>query len=109
MKYTTRLHVNGQLREMAVDPSRTLLEVLVEDFRIARTKEGCSVGECGSCTVSMDGKLVNSCLLLAVDADGKDITTMEKLTAGERGFHPLMEAFIHPDQGARQANYGSVG
>ncbi|OGA04798.1 MAG: hypothetical protein A3I00_04860 [Betaproteobacteria bacterium RIFCSPLOWO2_02_FULL_64_12] len=108
-RHGVRLTVNGEVREMSVDPWRTLLDVLVEDFRMAKTKEGCSIGECGSCTVSMDGKLVNSCLLLAVDADGKDITTMEKLTAGERGFHPLMEAFIHPDQGARQANYGSVG
>ena len=64
---------------------RTLLEVLVEDFRLAKTKEGCSIGECGACTVAMDGKLVSSCLVLAVDADGKDIVTMEKLTAGEPG------------------------
>ena len=92
---------------MAVDPSRTLLEVLVEDFRLAKTKEGCSVGECGACTVSVDGKLVNSCLVLAADADGKDIVTMEKFTTGDPGFSPTMEAFIHPDEGSRQANYGA--
>jgi anaerobic selenocysteine-containing dehydrogenase len=109
MKYPTRLNVNGDVREMAVHPSRTLLEVLVEDFRMAKTKEGCSVGECGACTVSMDGKLVNSCLVLAVDADGKAILTMEKFTTGDLGFSPTMEAFIHPDEGARQANFGVVG
>jgi anaerobic selenocysteine-containing dehydrogenase len=109
MKFTTQLSVNGDVREMAVDPSRTLLEVLVEDFRMAKTKEGCSVGECGACTVSMDGKLVNSCLVLAVDADGKDIVTMEQSTTGDLGFSSKMEAFIHPDEGARQANFGAVG
>src|ERR1039457_496462 len=104
-KYKVRLTVNGEDREIAVDPWRTLLEVLVEDFRLAKTKEGCSIGECGACTVSVDGKLVSSCLLLAVDADGKDIVTMEKLTAGESGFNSLMEAFIHPDEGARRARH----
>ncbi len=108
MKHEIQMRVNGELRGMAVEPNGTLLDVLLGDFRLTRTKEGCSVGECGACTVSMDGKLVNSCLVLAVDADSKDIVTMEKLTAGEPGFHPLMEAFIHPDQGARQANFGSV-
>src|SRR3970040_2344085 len=109
MKHTTRLKVNGKVRERAVHPSRTLLEVLVEDFRMAKTKEGCSVGECGACTVSMDGKLVNSCLVLAADADGKEILTMEKYTTGDLGFSSKMEAFIHPDEGARQANFGAVG
>src|SRR3989304_3275836 len=102
-KFKVRLTVNGEQREFAVDPWRTLLGVLVEDFRLAKTKEGCSIGECGACTVAMDSKLVSSCLVLAVDADGKDIVTMEKLTAGESRFNPLMEAFIHPDEGARRA------
>ena len=107
-RHSVRLKVNGEVRHLTVDPWRTLLDVLLEDFKLARTKEGCSIGECGACTVSMDGKFVNSCLLLAIDADGRDIVTMEKLTAGAPGFHPLMEAFIHPDHGARQANFGSV-
>src|SRR3972149_2419780 len=104
-KYNVRLTVNGEVREMAGDPWRTLLEVLVEDFRLAKTKEGCSIGECGACTVSMEGKLVSACLLLAVDAHDKDIVTMEKLTAGQSGFNPTMEAFIHPDDGARRARH----
>src|SRR5512147_339131 len=107
MKLDVQLRVNGESRPISVDINRTLLDVLVEDFRLAKTKEGCSVGECGACTVSVDGKLVNSCLVLAVDADGKDIVTMEKFTVGDPGFSPTMEAFIHPDVGARQANYGA--
>src|SRR3990167_5768539 len=108
MKHDIQLRVNGELRGMAVEPNGTLLDLLLEDFRLTRTKEGCSVGECGACTVSVDGKLVNSCLVLAVDADGKDIVTMEKFTTGDPGFSPTMEAFIHPDEVARRANFGSV-
>src|SRR3990172_7682339 len=107
-KYKVRVTVNGELREFEVDPWRTLLEVLVEDFRLAKTKEGCSIGECGACTVSVDSRLVSSCLMLAVDADGKAIVTMEKLTAGEAGFNSLMEAFIHPDEGARRARHADT-
>ena len=109
MKHDIQLQVNGQRRDMAVDSSRTLLDVLQEDFRFARTKEGCGIGECGACTVEMDGKFVSACLLLALDADRKDIVTMEKQTAGMPGFHPLMEAFIHPDEGARRTNFTSPG
>jgi anaerobic selenocysteine-containing dehydrogenase len=108
MKHVTRLNVNGNAREMAVEPRQTLLDVLTEDFKLSRTKEGCGIGECGACTVYMDGKLVSSCLVLAMDADRKDIVTMEKFTAGDPGFSPTMESFIHPDQIARRANFGSV-
>jgi aerobic-type carbon monoxide dehydrogenase small subunit (CoxS/CutS family) len=94
MKHDIQLRVNGELRGMAVEPNGTLLNVLLEDFRLTRTKEGCSVGECGACTVSIDGKLVNSCLVLAVDADGKDIVTMEKSTTGDPGFSSKMD--LHP-------------
>ncbi|MGD0023263.1 MAG: molybdopterin-dependent oxidoreductase [Xanthobacteraceae bacterium] len=109
MKHKTRFTVNGEVRELAVESSRTLLDVLIEDFRLAKTKEGCSIGECGACSVMMDGKLVSSCLVLAADASGKDIVTMEKVTAGETRFHPAMEAFIHPDEGARRTSFASPG
>ena len=66
MTHVTRLNVNGDAREIAVEPRQTLLDVLTEDFRLSRTKEGCGIGECGACTVSMDGKLVSSCLVLAM-------------------------------------------
>ncbi len=100
-----RLKVNGEVRALSVEPWRTLLDALVENFKLPKTKEGCGIGECGACTVVMDGKMVSACLVLAVDADGKDIVTMEKLTAGECGFNSLMEAFIHPDEGARRARH----
>ncbi len=75
MRHATRLNVNGEARELALEPMQTLLDVLTEDFRLSRTKEGCGIGECGACTVYMDGKLVSSCLVLAMDADGKEIVT----------------------------------
>ena len=108
MKHNIRLKVNGEVREMAVDSSRTLLDVLTEDYRIAKTKEGCGVGECGSCTVSIDKKLVNSCLVLALDADGRDVLTMEQL-GNEPGFTSIMEAFQHPDQGEWRAGAAAPG
>ena len=104
-KHNIQLKVNGELRDMAVEASQTLLDVLVDDFRLAKTKEGCSIGECGACTVSMDGKLVCSCLVQAVAADGKDVVTMESLTAEEPRFTSAREAFIHPDPGERRARH----
>lgn len=106
MKHTITLKVNGETRRIDVEPWQTLLDVLRQEFRFAKTKEGCGVGECGSCTVSMDRKTINSCLVLAVDADGKEIVTLEGLTQ-DTGFHPLMEAFI--DQGAMRASFASPG
>ncbi|MDO8721889.1 MAG: 2Fe-2S iron-sulfur cluster-binding protein, partial [Syntrophales bacterium] len=106
MKHQIKLTVNGELHEIAVEPWQTLLDVLRSEFKYSKTKEGCGAGECGSCTVSMDRKTVNSCLVLAVDADGKDIATLEGM-AGEAEFHPLMESFI--DQGAIRASFASAG
>ena len=106
MKHQIQLTVNGELHEIAVEPWQTLLYVLRNDFKYSKTKEGCGAGECGSCTVSMDKKTVNSCLVLAVDADGKDIATLEGM-ADEAEFHPLMESFI--DQGAIRASFASAG
>ncbi|MDP6174214.1 MAG: molybdopterin-dependent oxidoreductase, partial [Rhodospirillales bacterium] len=109
MKHEIELKVNGESRNLAIEPNRTLLDVLTEDFRLAKTKEGCGIGECGSCSVSMDSKLVSSCLVLAVDAAGKDVVTMEKLTESDTGFSPMMEAFIHPDDGARRTSSSAPG
>lgn len=106
MKHQIKLTVNGELHEITVEPWQTLLDVLRNEFKFAKTKEGCGAGECGSCTVSMDRKTVNSCLVLAVDADGKDIVTLEGM-AEESEFHPLMESCI--DQGAIRASFVSPG
>ena len=108
MKHDIRIKVNGKFLKLSVDSSRTLSDVLMEDFRLSRTKEGCGVGECGSCTVTVNGKLVNSCLVLAVDANGKEIVSMESLGTEPR-FTSMMEAFSHPDQGVWRARVNPSG
>jgi carbon-monoxide dehydrogenase small subunit len=85
--------LNGQSHELSVQPWKTLLQVIREDLKLTGTKEGCGHGECGSCTVLMEGKTVNSCLVPAVEADNKDIITIEGLRAGET-LHPIQEAFV---------------
>jgi carbon-monoxide dehydrogenase small subunit len=86
--------VNGKDYEVSVPPWRTLLEVIREELGLTGTKEGCGLGECGACTVIMNGKTVNSCLVLAAEADGKQITTIEGLANGDK-LHPLQQAFIN--------------
>lgn len=85
--------VNGESYTRTVPVNRTLLSFLREDLNLTGTKEGCGAGECGACTVIMDGKPVNSCLVLAVEADGRDILTIEGLS-GEGKLHPIQEAFV---------------
>ena len=90
---TIHLKVNGEDYDLTIRPWATLLEVIREDLGLTGAKEGCGEGECGACTVIMDGKAVNSCIMLAAEADGKEITTIEGLTDGER-MHPIQEAFV---------------
>lgn len=85
--------INGQAKALSVPPQRTLLEMIREDLLLTGTKESCSRGDCGSCTVILAGKTVNSCLVLAVEADGKEILTVEGLGDGEN-LHPLQKAFV---------------
>jgi aerobic-type carbon monoxide dehydrogenase small subunit (CoxS/CutS family) len=85
--------INGQSVEIQVKPWRTLLEMIREDLKLTGTKEGCGHGECGSCTVIMGGKTVNSCLVPALEADGQEIMTIEGLSKG-RGLNPIQEAFV---------------
>ncbi|MDH4266245.1 MAG: (2Fe-2S)-binding protein [Deltaproteobacteria bacterium] len=106
MKHQIQVKVNGDLYELSVDPPKTLLDLLREDLELTGTKKGCDNGECGSCTVLMDGQPVNSCLVLAVEADGKEILTIEGLAAGSI-LHPLQEAFVR--HGAVQCGYCSPG
>jgi carbon-monoxide dehydrogenase small subunit len=86
--------VNGQRREAEVPPMARLLDVLRDDFKLTGTKEGCGEGECGACSVILDGRLVNSCLVPACQAQGGEITTIEGL-ARKDDLHPVQEAFVH--------------
>lgn len=106
MKKEINLTVNGEEYRLAIEPHRTLLQVLREDLGLTGTKEGCGKGDCGSCTVLVDGKAVNACLMLAVQAKGKSITTIEGLAPAE-GLHPLQEAFIQ--YGAIQCGFCTPG
>jgi carbon-monoxide dehydrogenase small subunit len=96
------LSVNGRPRSIEVAPQRTLLDVLRDDLRLTGAKECCLVGECGACTVILDGRIVDSCLVLAVEADGCEITTSEGLAPDGR-LTPLQEAFL--DAGAVQCGF----
>ncbi|OGO48913.1 MAG: hypothetical protein A2W37_04530 [Chloroflexi bacterium RBG_16_63_12] len=100
------LNVNGQEYPLEVEPHRTLLDVLREDLSLTGTKSNCQEGECGACTVMVDGRPVNACLFLAVRANGKRITTVEGLASGER-LHPVQEAFIQ--HGGVQCGYCTPG
>ena len=98
--------INGQELEIAVSPNRTLLELLREDLMLTGTKEGCDDGVCGTCTVLLDGSPVRSCLLLAVEAENREVTTIEGMSEGEK-LHPIQQAFI--DHGAIQCGYCTPG
>jgi carbon-monoxide dehydrogenase small subunit len=100
------LTVNGTLYELGVQPWETLLEVVRDRLGLTGTKEGCGLGECGACTVIMDGETVNSCLVLAAEADGKEITTIEGLADGDK-LHPIQEAFI--ENGGLQCGFCTPG
>lgn len=106
MKEQVCLTVNGEIYQLEVDHRRTLLEVLRENLGLTGTKQGCDTGECGSCTVIVDGRALLSCLTLAVSCQGKKITTIEGLSrAGE--LHPLQKAFM--EKGAVQCGYCTPG
>jgi aerobic-type carbon monoxide dehydrogenase small subunit (CoxS/CutS family) len=106
MEQVVSLRVNGETYTLALEPNVTLQEVLREHLSLTGTKKGCDNGECGACTVLMDGLAVSSCLVLAMDAEGKDITTIEGLAQGGE-LHPLQKAFH--ELGAIQCGYCSPG
>src|SRR5438477_10131055 len=98
--------LNGETAEVAFAPHKTLLEVLREDLGLTGTKHGCELGECGTCTILVDGRSILSCLMLGLDAEGRHVTTIEGLAEGGV-LHPLQDTFA--DTGAAQCGYCSPG
>src|SRR6202008_4392238 len=105
-KVAVTLHVNGNQRKLAIAPWTTLLDALRLHLDLTGTKKGCDHGQCGACTVLVDGRRINSCLTLAVMKDGAHVTTIEGL-ATDGALHPLQQAFI--DQDAFQCGYCTSG
>ena len=107
MKKEITITVNGDIYHLAVDPWRTLNEVLRDDLNLTGTKLGCGTGDCGACTVLVDGRTVSSCLTLAVEVDGKEVTTIEGLAPSGEELHPIQKAFI--EKGAIQCGFCTPG
>ena len=105
-KRQIRFRLNGEETEVAFAPHKTLLEVLREDLNLTGTKHGCELGECGTCTVLIDGRPILSCLFLGLDVQGREVTTVEGMADGGR-LHPLQETFA--DLGAAQCGYCTPG
>lgn len=105
-KQLITLKVNGHLREIAVEPNWTLLETVREQLRLTGSKEGCGTGDCGACSMLVDGRLVTSCLILAVQADGREVKTIEGL-ATNGTLHPVQQAFI--EKGGVQCGFCTPG
>lgn len=106
VKHNIRLTVNGESYTVAVEPCESLLDVLRDKLSLTGTKKGCNRGDCGACTIIIDGKTVNSCLVLAVEADDKEVLTVEGL-ANNGQLHPIQEAFVQ--YGAVQCGYCTPG
>jgi len=107
MKLQIKFNVNGDEYSLAVEPWRTLNEVLREDLNLTGTKLGCGTGDCGACTVMVDGRTVSSCLTLAVSVDGKAVRTVEGLAPSGEELHPIQEAFVKT--GAIQCGFCTSG
>ncbi len=107
MKRTISFVLNGEPIEMEIDPHLTLLQLLRDELELTGTKEGCGMGECGACTVLLDGKSVNSCIFPAMEADGKKVTTIEGLADAQGKLHPIQKAFI--ENGAIQCGFCTPG
>jgi aerobic carbon-monoxide dehydrogenase small subunit len=106
MKHLIRLTVNDRVHEIAVEPTTTLVDLLRYHLGLTGTKKGCDLGDCGACTVLIDGKAVNSCLVLAVQVNGTAIQTIEGLETA-KGLHPLQQAFV--EKGAIQCGFCTSG
>jgi carbon-monoxide dehydrogenase small subunit len=106
VKRELHITVNGDAHHLLVDTHRTLLEVIRDEIGLTGTKNGCGAGECGACTVLLDGEPVNSCLVLAHEADGLEVVTIEGLAHGDQ-LHPVQQAFVA--QGAIQCGFCTPG
>jgi carbon-monoxide dehydrogenase small subunit len=106
VKHHINTTVNGQSYSVEVEPRKTLLSVLRDQLHLTGTKEGCSTGDCGACTIIMDGATYTSCLVLGVEADGRDITTVEGI-AEEGKLHPVQESFVK--KGGLQCGFCTAG
>jgi carbon-monoxide dehydrogenase small subunit len=106
MKKLITLIINKRNYELAVAPNKTLAQVLREELNLPGTKIGCGIGDCGACTIILDGRTVNSCLVLAVQANGSEITTIEGVAEGQN-LHPVQQAFV--DHGAIQCGFCTPG
>ena len=104
---SVQLTVNGETRQLEIDPRQSLLDLLRESLDLTGTKKGCDQGQCGACTVLVDGRRVVSCLTLAVMKDGASITTIEGMAKEDGTLHPLQQAFI--DHDAFQCGYCTPG
>jgi len=106
VKHDISLTVNGQHYDVSVEPRKTLLALLRDQLHLTGTKEGCSTGDCGACTVIMDGDTYTSCLVLGVEADGREITTVEGI-AEDGKLHPVQEAYVK--KGGLQCGFCTAG
>jgi len=106
-RVTMRLIVNGTPRVVTLDPRSSLLDVLREGLSLTGAKKGCDHGQCGACTVHLEGRRIASCLTMAVQADGCDVVTIEGLAPSETSLHPMQQAFI--DHDALQCGYCTPG
>lgn len=102
-----KMKINGETLQVKIEPYESLVEVLRDKLNLTGTKKSCNLGNCGSCTVLMDGRPVNSCLVLALDARGKEITTIEGIAAKGEALHPLQIAFV--EEGAIQCGFCTPG
>jgi carbon-monoxide dehydrogenase small subunit len=107
VKRLIEVTINGERHELALEPYRSLLDVLRNEVGLTGTKKGCDVGDCGACTVLLDGKPVNSCLVLGVEVGGRDVVTIEGLQHGPERLHPLQESFMR--HGAAQCGFCTPG
>lgn len=101
-KIDVNFKVNGKMARVSVTPETSLLDALRENLNLRGTKSGCRTGECGACTVILDGKPVNACMVFAVQMEGREVVTIEALSDGDR-IHPIQEAFI--EEGAVQCGF----